>query len=179
MSQLLILLLAMLISAAIGYCIAFIPGWQLPGLSLPMLHAEQRWHPSSEVSSSTEPLQIQAIAWAGTRTPYFEETVAFFRDVLQLNLSVKVPQFAAFQLPNGDRFDVFELPRPVNRQMKGVSVEFLVPDIDRARAILEAQGVQFIDAIERDEQSGIAWTQFWGPDGNLYGLNRVPISKSL
>jgi catechol 2,3-dioxygenase-like lactoylglutathione lyase family enzyme len=174
MSQLLILFCAMLISAAIGYFIAFIPGWQLPGLPLPDVQAEQRWHPSADVSSSTEPLQIQAIAWAGTRTPYFEETVAFFRDILQLNLSVQVPQFAAFKLPNGDRFDVFELPQPVNRRMKGVSVEFLVPDIDKARAILEAKGVQFIDEIERDEQSGIAWTQFWGPDGNLYGLNRSP-----
>jgi catechol 2,3-dioxygenase-like lactoylglutathione lyase family enzyme len=174
MSQVLILLLAMLISATIGYFIAFIPGLQLPGLSLPDVQVQQRWHLNPDLVGSTEPLQIQAIAWAGTRTPYFEETVAFFRDVLQLDLSVKVPQFAAFTLPNGDRFDVFELPRPINRQMKGVSVEFLVPDIDKARAILEAKGVQFIDAIERDEKSGIAWTQFWGPDGNLYGLNRSP-----
>ena len=106
----------------------------------------------------------------GTRTPYFENTVTFFRDVLNLPLTIQSPQFAEFTLAGGDRLGIFGAKLPDTGFMKGPMMEFVVADVQEARSQLETVGVQFIGEIHGNPNTGIAWTEFWGPDGHPYGL---------
>jgi len=172
-SQTLKIVTIALCSVLIGYLAALFPAWQLP-----LLPTSRHWHPPVTPVQSTESPQIQGVSWVGTRTPYFDESVVFFRDVLKLPLKSLQPQFAEFELPQGDRLEVFGSRLPSNTDLRGPAVEFQVPDIERARTLLEASGVQFTGPIERDQASGAAWTHFWGPDGYLYGLNSIKESPS-
>jgi predicted enzyme related to lactoylglutathione lyase len=156
------LIVLLLLALLIGYAVAYIPALQIPALQT--LH---RWRPAAV---ATDALQVQGIGWAGTRTPYFNETITFFRDVLHLPLTTQSPQFAEFKLTSGERLGVFAQQSPGTAFMKGPMIEFEVADVDRARSQLEASGVQFIGETHRDPKSGLAWAEFWGPDGHPYGL---------
>jgi hypothetical protein len=50
---------------------------------------------------------------------------------------------------------------------------WLVDDVERARAEMEAAGIRFIGEIQHDQEE--SWNHFTGPDGNVYeiiGLHR-------
>jgi catechol 2,3-dioxygenase-like lactoylglutathione lyase family enzyme len=108
----------------------------------------------------------------GTRTAKFDETAAFFRDVLGLSLQYEEPGFAMFQLPAADRdfVEVFAADRPeVTFYTTGPVVGLLVDDIVEARAELDAVGVELIGSIEwLESMDGYGWFYFRGPDGNVY-----------
>lgn len=156
------LVLLLLFAVCLGYGAAYIPGLQIP-LAL------HRWHPVPALAAAP-PLSIQGIGWVGTRTPYFDNTVTFFRDVLKLPLTIQSPQFAEFTLAGGERLGIFGAKLPGTGFMKGPMMEFVVADVQKARLQLEALGVQFIGDIHGNPISGVAWTEFWGPDGHPYGL---------
>jgi predicted enzyme related to lactoylglutathione lyase len=138
-----------------------------------------RWQPDvSPISDPTPEIEVIGIGWAGTRTPYFENTLTFFQDVLQIPIKIQFEEFAEFQLPSGDRLGISRANQWVNSTAKGPQFEFLVKDIQSAQATLAARGVQFLGEIQRDPNSGIAWVQFWGPDGYVYGLTSTPRSQS-
>ncbi|XKI47087.1 hypothetical protein R6H26_07540 [Altericista sp. CCNU0014] len=80
------------------------------------------------------------------------------------------PQFAEFTLEGGERLGVIGSRSAEATFMNGPTIEFVVADVGRARSQLEAAGVRFIGEIHRDKASGLAWTNFWGPDGYPYGL---------
>jgi predicted enzyme related to lactoylglutathione lyase len=150
----------------LGYATAY-----LPGLPLPSLLALHRWRPPTALAaSSLSPIQVQGIGWVGTRTSYFDNTVTFFRDVLKLPLSMQVPQFAEFTLAGGERLGIVGSKLAETAFMKGPMMEFIVTDVDQARSQLQSVGVQFIGDIHRNTATGLAWTEFWGPDGYPYGL---------
>ncbi len=168
----------------IGYLLAYLPGFHFS------IHpARRHWQPTQTLSAAA-PMQVAGIGWAGTRTPYFAETVTFFQEVLQLPLTLEGREFAEFTLPSGTRLGVFAAPQPPlsawrtgadrgtwseAQLMTGPILEFQVPDVEQARSQLEAQGVVFIGEVQRNETAGTAWTQFWGPDGYPYGLTSAPI----
>jgi predicted enzyme related to lactoylglutathione lyase len=160
------LIAIILLALLVGYAAAYIPALQISALQT--LH---RWHPAV---IATDTLQVQGIGWVGTRTPYFNETVTFFRDVLHFPLTVQSPQFAEFKLTSGERLGIFAHQSLGTAFMKGPMVEFAVADVDQARSQLEASGVQFINETHRDPSSGLAWAEFWGPDGHPYGLTSAP-----
>ncbi len=160
------LIMLLLLTLLVGYGVAYIPALQISALQT--LH---RWRPAL---IATDILQVQGIGWVGTRTPYFNETVTFFRDVLHLPLTTQSPQFAEFKLISGERLGIFGHQSPSTAFMKGPMIEFAVADVDQARSQLEASGVQFIGETHRDQASGLAWAEFWGPDGHPYGLTSAP-----
>jgi predicted enzyme related to lactoylglutathione lyase len=160
------LIALLLIAVLIGYAAAYVPALQISALQT--LH---RWRPGIV---TTESLQVQGIGWVGTRTPYFNETVTFFKDVLHLPLTIQSPQFVEFKLINGERLGIFAQQAPDSSFMKGPMIEFAVVDVDQARSQLEASGVQFIGETHRNPASGLAWAEFWGPDGHAYGLTSAP-----
>jgi predicted enzyme related to lactoylglutathione lyase len=160
------LIVLLLLALLIGYGVAYIPALQISALQT--LH---RWRPAA---IATDTLQVQGIGWVGTRTPYFNETVTFFRDVMHFPLTTQSPQFAEFKLTSGERLGIFGNRFPDTSFMKGPMIEFAVADVDRARSQLEASGVQFIGATHRNPASGLAWAEFWGPDGHAYGLTSAP-----
>ncbi len=163
------LAILVLCALCLGYSAAYIPALQLP-----LFH---RWRPPVTLVNPTLPLSIQGIGWAGTRTPYFDNAIIFFRDVLKLPLTMQVPQFAEFTLAGGERLAIVGSHLADTAFMKGPMIEFVVTDVDSARSQLEAAGVQFIGEIHRNEASGLAWSEFWGPDGYPYGLTSAVDSE--
>lgn len=158
------LIILLVCAFCLGYGAAYVPALQLPPLAF------HRWRPTATAIATPSPPQIQGIGWVGTRTPYFDNTVTFFRDVLQLPLKLQSPQFAEFTLAGGERLGIFGSKLAETAFMKGPMMEFRVTNVEEARRQLESVGVQFIGNIHRDAASGLAWTEFWGPDGHPYGL---------
>lgn len=158
----------------LGYGTAYVPGLQPPSFAL------HRWRQQLPIALATPPtIQVQGIGWVGTRTPYFDNTVTFFRDVLKLPLTMQSPQFAEFTLAGGERLGIVGSKLAETAFMKGPMMEFIVTDVDEARFQLQSVGVQFIGDIHRDAKTGLAWTEFWGPDGYPYGLTsavQVPLN---
>jgi hypothetical protein len=168
------LFILLVCALCIGYGAAYVPALQLPPLAL------HRWRPlGTAISPAASPIKIQGIGWVGTRTPYFDNTVTFFRDVLQLPLKIQFPQFAEFTLAGGERLGIVGSKLAETAFMKGPMMEFVVANVDEARLQLESTGVQFIGDIHRNPESGLAWTEFWGPDGHPYGLTSAVTPASV
>lgn len=114
-------------------------------------------------------MKIKGIIWLGTRTDHFAQMTAFCRDLLGLQQTLLEPGFAIFDMPNGDRLEVFGPDQQLNTFMTHPVAGFLVDDIAAARAELEAAGIEFIGPIEGDSDD-YKWTHFRAPDGFVYEL---------
>lgn len=118
-------------------------------------------------------MQVRRLSWLGIRTDKYDQTTAFFKDVLGLALVDERPGFAMFQLPGADHdyVEVFGADDPDTSFMAtGPVVGVLVDDIEQTRDHLEAAGVELIGSIEWSSRTeGYGWFHFRGPDGNVYG----------
>jgi catechol 2,3-dioxygenase-like lactoylglutathione lyase family enzyme len=115
---------------------------------------------------------VRGIAWVGTRTAHYDEMVAFARDVLGLPPEHRGAGNVAFTLPNGDQFEVFAPDNGGRPPFDAPVAGLLVEDIEAARAAFEAQGVVFLNPIDRYRD--VAWTHFRAPDGNVYEITSRP-----
>jgi hypothetical protein len=118
-------------------------------------------------------MKIKELVWIGTRTEHFGAMLDFCQNVMGLTPAFIEPGFAALDMPNGDRFEIFGADSPDNTFYTHPVVGFLVDDIAAARAEMEAYGIEFIDPIHTEED-GNAWTHFRAPDGFVYSLTFVP-----
>ena len=113
-------------------------------------------------------MKAQGLVWLGVRTAGFDETVAFFGGVLGLRPLHEEPDFAVFEAENGDKVEVFGPNDTEHRHFEtGPVAGFGVDDVERARAEMEAAGVEFIGPVRRWEDGGSS-AHFRGPDGNVY-----------
>jgi len=119
-------------------------------------------------------VEVRRIAWLGTRTEKFDETTAFFRDVLGIPALHEEPGFAMLQLPSGERdfVEVFAPNQPGGElYTTGLVVGLLVDDVEQARAELDAAGVEVLDETRWPESlGGYGWFHVRGPDGNVYAI---------
>jgi catechol 2,3-dioxygenase-like lactoylglutathione lyase family enzyme len=120
-------------------------------------------------------MKVNRLCWLGTRTEAFDETTAFFRDVLGLSLGYEEPGFAMFALPAASRdyIEVFSSERAdlATSYTTGPVVGLLVDDIVGAREELATAGVELIDEIQSPEtMDEYRWFHFRGPDGNVYAI---------
>jgi len=126
-------------------------------------------------------MKIKGIAWAGTRTENFQETVDFFKDVLKFELIEIKEDLAVFQLPNGDIFEVVGPSlSPELEDLEGPKVDFLVSDVEEVVKALESQGEHFEGSIFREESQN--WVNFYAPDGYMYGFTDLvdhPLHRRL
>jgi predicted enzyme related to lactoylglutathione lyase len=114
-------------------------------------------------------LHVQGIAWVGTRTGRWSDTVEMFERVLGMRRLDDRPGIAVFALDNGDTVEVFTTDEPDHHHFTtGPVVGFAVQDIDAARAELEAAGVDLLSPTQRG--GGLAWLHFRGADGNVWEL---------
>ena len=118
-------------------------------------------------------MKVKELVWLGTRTNQFEPMLAFCQNVLGLKPAIVEPDFAALDMPNGDRFEIFGAETPDNTFYTHPVVGFLVDDIAAARAEMEAYGIEFLDPTHTAED-GNAWCHFRAPDGFVYSLTYVP-----
>jgi hypothetical protein len=49
-----------------------------------------------------------------------------------------------------------------------------VEDVESARGVLEAEGIEFIGPVHEWEPTGEAWSHFRAPDGNVYEITHGP-----
>ena len=116
-------------------------------------------------------MQLKGVVWVATRTPRFDEMVAFAESVLGLTPARSEHGLVAFTLPNGDTFEVFDETHPGGGHPDGVAAGFLVDDAAAAASELRDAGVEVSDV---DSAGAFRWAYFRAPDGNLYEVTSGP-----
>jgi catechol 2,3-dioxygenase-like lactoylglutathione lyase family enzyme len=118
---------------------------------------------------------VRGLVWVGSRTEHYEEMVGFYRDALRLPLDHEEGEFALFRLPDGSKAEVFGPSDTEHTHFtKGPVAGFLVEDVESARGVLEAEGIEFIGPVHEWEPTGEAWSHFRAPDGNVYEITHGP-----
>lgn len=118
-------------------------------------------------------MEIKGLVWVGTATDRYEETVAFFRDVLGLSPFHASDHLTVLKAVSGDWVEVFGPGHEHFSEFdRGPVVEFLVEDLEAAREELEGRGVEFLHA--NHSWGDFAWAHFRGPDGSIYGITSGP-----
>lgn len=113
-------------------------------------------------------MRVLGVVWVGVRTDRFDETVAFFRDVLGAPMETLAPDFGWSRLPNTSQLEVFDASEPEHQHFTtGPVPEFLVDDLPSALDELRAAGVEILG--EPVIQGHEGWLHFRAPDGNVYG----------
>ncbi len=114
-------------------------------------------------------MKLEGLGWLGVRTERFEETVALYRDVMGLRPYAEDAESARFRLDNGTEIHVYG-PADEFHEFFGAApvVGFLVDDVERVRAEMEAAGIRFIGETQHNEVE--SWNHFAGPDRNVYEI---------
>jgi catechol 2,3-dioxygenase-like lactoylglutathione lyase family enzyme len=112
-------------------------------------------------------MRITGITFVGTRTGARPAMTTFVREVLGLAPVTAVDGMDAdlFALPDGSSFAVASSVPPDEDDR---TVGFLVDDLDDARRVLLASGVEVDDEISANER--FRYLHFRAPDGHLYEL---------
>jgi predicted enzyme related to lactoylglutathione lyase len=111
---------------------------------------------------------FKGIVWLGVKTEKFDQLSDFYNRILELPLIHEAPGFKIFDLPNGDRIELFAADDKEHAHFTtGPVVGFQVDDIESARKALEEKGVKFVGPIQGKNSK---WAHFWGPDGNIYEI---------
>jgi predicted enzyme related to lactoylglutathione lyase len=113
-------------------------------------------------------VKILGLVWLGTRTARYDDTTAFFRDVLGLPIDHEEPGFAVLDLPDGATVEVFGVSGPHNPHLTHPVAGLRVEDLGAADAELRAAGTEIVLPIQRSGDG--AWLHFRAPDGFLYEL---------
>jgi predicted enzyme related to lactoylglutathione lyase len=119
----------------------------------------------------------EGISWIITCTSNFDQTVAFFRDVMGLAVTQEgVPvtdtqftRYAQIGLPNGPVLEIVEPDEFVRQLYTAPIVSFTVDDVAQARRELEGRQVEFVAPIFSTGE-GLGWTYFRAPHRNVYQL---------
>ena len=115
-------------------------------------------------------MKIQKAAFVALPASNFEESLKFYRDLLELPIVVKgEDKFSRFVRFDCDGFGIhlYEWTKPFNRAHTGL--QFYVEDVDSLYAELRSQGVKF-SGVVRDELWGGRVVTVSDPDGNLFDL---------
>jgi hypothetical protein len=119
----------------------------------------------------------EGIRWIATCTTNFDETVAFFCNVMGLPVTeegipvtdTQFTRYAQITMPNGVVLEVVEPGETAGELYNGLVVSMTVDDVAEARRELEGQKIVFLTPIF-DTRKGWGWTYFRAPDGNVYQI---------
>jgi catechol 2,3-dioxygenase-like lactoylglutathione lyase family enzyme len=112
---------------------------------------------------------IRSLIWMGVRTDRFQETVAFYREVMGLTPLREGADFAWFVLANGVELHVYG-PSDEDHRFFGAGpvVGFEIGDFTLTRSRMMEAGIEFIGPVQESETR--TWNHFRGPDGNIYEI---------
>ncbi len=113
-------------------------------------------------------MQVLALVWLGTRTAEYAATLAFFRDVMGLEMHSSEASFSVLSVPDGATVEVFSPTSGWNRHVTHPVAGFLVSDLQTAAAELEAAGVEIVLPVQHGDPR--SWLHFRAPDGFVYEL---------
>jgi catechol 2,3-dioxygenase-like lactoylglutathione lyase family enzyme len=119
----------------------------------------------------------EGISWIISCTSNFDQTVAFFRNVMGLAVTAEgVPvtdtqftRYAQIKMPNGVVLEIVEPDQRVRQLYAAPIVSLTVDDVAQARRELEDLKVEFVAPIFSTKE-GWGWTYFRAPDGNVYQI---------
>lgn len=117
------------------------------------------------------------ITWILVPTRHFEETVAFFRNVMGLPVVEQgVPvtdeqftRYAQLKLPNDVVLEIVEPTERAAQLYHAPIVSITVDDLVHAKRELEERQVKFVAPL-CDTKKGWGWAYFKAPDGTIYQL---------
>ena len=118
-------------------------------------------------------MSVQSLTFLGVHTSAFDETVRFYRDIMQLRIIREGRGLVWFELGNGVEVHVYG-PDDQDHEFFGPGpvVGLLVDDFDATRARMLADGIEFIGPVQRSEHA--TWNHYRGPDGNIYEIMSRP-----
>ena len=117
--------------------------------------------------------QIEDIAWVGIASKNSENSVEFFKEILELPVLQVRDGVVDFALPSGQIFTIFDQKQVQLLTGDYPLVGFGVKDIVQARRYFRKRGVDFVDAVQgRWDQDPARWTHFKDPEGHIYELNQ-------
>jgi len=117
-------------------------------------------------------MRVTGISWLGVGTKDFETTLAFFTDVLGLEIAAAGGKVALLRAGPAQTVEIFgEGTRGKALTVPPVAA-FEVADVEAARRELEAKGVELVGEIGR--WNGFEWLYFRGPDRHVYAVKRTP-----
>jgi catechol 2,3-dioxygenase-like lactoylglutathione lyase family enzyme len=119
-------------------------------------------------------MELKGVVWLGTRTARFDEMVAFAEEVLGLERRRGEDGLVAFELPDGDTFEVFGPKHPAGGHPEGIAAGFLVDDAEAAAEELRSAGVEVSELASAGK---FRWAYFRAPDGNLYEVTSGPYER--
>ena len=112
---------------------------------------------------------IRSLRFLGVRTAAFAETVALYRDVLEIEPALVRAGAAWFRAEDGSSIHVYANDDADHEFFgTGPVVGLEVDDFEAARAAMVAAGIEFIGDPQRD--AGVVWNHYRGPDGNVYEI---------
>jgi catechol 2,3-dioxygenase-like lactoylglutathione lyase family enzyme len=119
----------------------------------------------------------EGINWILAPTKSFQQSVAFFRDVMGMAVTEEgVPvtdtqfsRYAQIKMPNGVVLEIVEPKQAVAHLYQAPIVSITVDDVAQARRELESRQIEFATPIF-DTKQGWGWTYFRAPDGTVYQL---------
>jgi catechol 2,3-dioxygenase-like lactoylglutathione lyase family enzyme len=100
--------------------------------------------------------------------------VAFAEEVLGLERRRGEDGLVAFELPDGDTFEVCGPKHPAGGHPEGIAAGFLVDDAEAAAEELRSAGVEVSELASAGK---FRWAYFRAPDGNLYEVTSGPYER--
>lgn len=120
-------------------------------------------------------IKVKGISWVGIGTEAFEETVAFFTDVLGLEIALIEKPVAMLHAGSGNIVEIFGQGSTRGKALNSPPVvAFEVDDVPAARERLVARGVKLIGDI--GTWNGFEWLYFRGPEGYIFSVKKTPHS---
>lgn len=122
-------------------------------------------------------MRITGINWILAPTRRFQQSVAFFRDVMSMSVAEEgVPvtdaqfsRYAQINMPNGVVLEIVEPSDAVAQLYHAPIVSITSDDLAQARRELEERQIAFLTPTF-DTKQGYGWAYFRAPDGNVYQL---------
>ncbi len=113
-------------------------------------------------------MKLMGMIWVGLYVEDLERSVAFYRDILGLNLTRQGAGWANFNITQGQRFELLAGGK-ASTEAKGADRQSIVPgfqvdDLAQVMQALSAKGVRFVGEV--GEYKGQRWVELLDPEGN-------------
>ena len=118
-------------------------------------------------------MKVKGISWVGIGTGSFDESLAFFTDVLGLETAVVEKPVAMLRAGPNQIVEIFGEGSTRGRALNSPpAIAFEVDDVVAARDELLAKGVELVG--EPGSWNGHEWLYFRGPEGYMFVIKRTP-----
>ena len=118
-------------------------------------------------------MKVKGISWVGIGTASFDETLAFFTDVLGLEAALVEEPVAMLRAGPNQIVEIFGEGSARGRLLNSPpAIAFEVDDVQAARDELVARGVELVG--EPGSWNGHEWLYFRGPDGYMFVVKKTP-----